>query len=176
MRLTLSVAAALLLAACSGTGLSGFLTADPAPVPSGTSAKLAGGTAAPDVSFKDLDDKPHKLSEFKGQPVVLALFAEWCSHCQEDLPMIQAWIDQTPGVLFLPVESSEKTTKDKVVTFVTRYNIKAKTYYGLAPADFQALGGTSYPTALLLSSEGGVVDRSIGIPPLEKWRGLLSFQ
>jgi hypothetical protein len=79
-------------------------------------------------------------------------------------------------VLFLPVESYQPSTKEKVQTFVTRYNIKAKTYYGLSGTDFQALGGTGYPTALLLSSEGGVVDRSLGLPPLDKWKGLLTFQ
>lgn len=165
----LALAALALLGACSGN--PGAL---PAPAPSGAVAQLSGGTTAPDVSFRDLDDKQHTLSEFKGKPVAVALFAYWCGHCQEDLPKLQAWVDQTPGVLLLPIESSNGT-RQQASDFKTQFNLKADVYYGLSANDFKQLGGLGYPTGLLLSGEGGIVDRSTGMPALDKWQGLLKF-
>jgi thiol-disulfide isomerase/thioredoxin len=151
----------MLLAACAAAPPP--LTLAPAQL-----AKLTGGTPAPEVSFRGLDDQPHTLAEFKGKPVILALFAYWCPHCQEDLPKIQAWVDQTPGVLFLPVEASNGT-KQQVADFKANYQIKADVYWGLSADDFRKLGGAAYPTGLFLSNDGGVLDRVVGMPPLDKY-------
>jgi thiol-disulfide isomerase/thioredoxin len=166
----IALAALAVLTACSGSA------GVPAPVavPSGATAVLAGGTAAPDVAFRGLDDKQHVLSEFKGKPTAVALFAYWCPHCQEDLPKLQTWVDQTPGVVLLPIEASSGS-RQQAEDFKKLYNIKADVYYGLSGDDFKKLGGMAYPTALLLSSDGGVVDRSTGMPALDKWQGLLKF-
>lgn len=48
----------------------------------------AGGTA-PDFLLMDLEQKPIRLSRFRGQPVIMNFFASWCGPCLKELPMIQ---------------------------------------------------------------------------------------
>jgi len=61
--------------ACSPT----FLTA-PAP---------AVGSLAPDFALQTLDGKTVRLSDFRGQPVLLNFWATWCGPCRLEMPAIQ---------------------------------------------------------------------------------------
>ena len=41
---------------------------------------------APDFVVIDADGNEHKLSDFKGKPVVLNFWASWCSPCKMEMP------------------------------------------------------------------------------------------
>lgn len=43
---------------------------------------------APAASFQDADGKPVTLADFKGQVVVLNLWATWCGPCKEEMPTL----------------------------------------------------------------------------------------
>lgn len=42
--------------------------------------------AAPDFTVIDKEGNEHKLSDFKGKPVVLNFWASWCSPCKMEMP------------------------------------------------------------------------------------------
>ena len=46
-----------------------------------TPATVKVGAPAPDMTFTTTDGKEGRLSEFRGQPVMLWLFATWCPTC-----------------------------------------------------------------------------------------------
>lgn len=50
--------------------------------------KLAPGLEAPDISGKDIQGKPLRLSDYRGKYVLIAFWASWCPHCNEILPKI----------------------------------------------------------------------------------------
>ena len=78
------------LAACKpGTGSQMNLAA----LAHGTMSKLqppATPSSYPDASFMDGAGKPVKLSDFKGQAVVLNLWATWCAPCVKEMPTLAA--------------------------------------------------------------------------------------
>ena len=43
---------------------------------------------APDVRFSDLEGKPHQLSEYRGQLVLINFWATWCAPCLNEIPML----------------------------------------------------------------------------------------
>jgi peroxiredoxin len=47
------------------------------------------GGQAPDFRLKDLQERPVRLSDFLGSPVVLNFFASWCGPCLTELPLLQ---------------------------------------------------------------------------------------
>jgi thiol-disulfide isomerase/thioredoxin len=50
---------------------------------------LAVGELAPDLRLTDPDGHVHALSEFQGRPVLVNLWALWCSPCMQELPLLQ---------------------------------------------------------------------------------------
>src|SRR3974390_2840792 len=64
--------------------------------PSGNrSTALPAGTPAPDFALKSTPDQIVRLSEFRGQPVVLVFYpADWSPVCGDQLALYQAIIGQ----------------------------------------------------------------------------------
>ena len=50
---------------------------------------LAVGKPAPDFSLTDLNDKPYRLSDFRGKVVFLNFWATWCKPCREEMPSME---------------------------------------------------------------------------------------
>lgn len=60
---------------------------EPAPIP---------GHPAPEISLVSTTGQSVKLSDFKGQPVLINFWATWCTPCRLEIPYLQA-VYKDPG-------------------------------------------------------------------------------
>jgi thiol-disulfide isomerase/thioredoxin len=118
---------------------------------------------AADISFVDAKGKSHALSDYKGQVVVLNVWASWCTPCKTEMPELAAlqkrYADQHVKVLPVSIDNEDKYGD-------------AKRFIGLnAPLSFQATGmdvvvkgyGISgMPATLIIDKQGREVARVNG--------------
>jgi thiol-disulfide isomerase/thioredoxin len=60
-------------------------------------AELTVGSGAPDFTFTTSDGGTHKLSDYRGKPLVLHFWATWCGPCIRELPLISRLTASGPG-------------------------------------------------------------------------------
>lgn len=73
------------------------------------------GSAAPDFALTALDGSGVKLSDFRGQPVIVNFWGSWCEPCVREMPAIQRqydkWKDSGLMVLGLNLDESVVTVQ-----------------------------------------------------------------
>ena len=123
---------------------------------------LAPGTPIPGFSAPALGGGEISWSDYAGSPVVLAIWASWCPHCQAELPRLDAVVDQFPAVRMLTITtaigerrgpSPAGFMKDQGLDFPVARDDAKHTL-------LEAFGVQVFPTFYLVSSDSTVV-RSI---------------
>ncbi len=66
---------------------------DEHPSISSSGGVLAVGDEAYDFNLSDLEGKPVRLADFRGQPVIINFWATWCAPCRIEMPALQEAFD-----------------------------------------------------------------------------------
>jgi len=123
------------------------------------------GQPAPGFSLVDLRGHAVRLSDFRGQPVVVNFFATWCGPCKEELPRFQATYqkDHAQDLQVLLVDLKESPTD--VRAFATKLGLTMPIVVdqqGVVASQGYAL--TNIPTTYFIDSDG--VIRGVQFGPL----------
>jgi peroxiredoxin len=70
-------------------------------------SSLKVGETAPDFELPSLDGNLIRLSQFKGQPVLLSMGASWCPDCRVEAPILQDLHERHPELVILLVDTNE---------------------------------------------------------------------
>ncbi|MFM7028635.1 MAG: TlpA family protein disulfide reductase [Chakrabartia sp.] len=135
----------------------------PAEALSGTVDRSHKGATMPDVSFEASDGKIVKLADFKGQPLLVNLWATWCGPCIAEMPTLERLAAREAGALKVLAISQDMKGRSVVEAWWSKQGFKTLQPYVDAKADLGfALGGGSLPTTILYDKDGKEVWRMIG--------------
>lgn len=123
------------------------------------------GKAAPDFALTDLDGKSHKLSDYRGKPVVLEWFSPACPYC------VYAYSDgsltalpdrlRKQGVVWLSVNSQNPkhpgADVEKNRAFVMAHHMEAPMLMDPAGAVGRAYGAKTTPHLFVIDAKGVLV-------------------
>jgi len=116
----------------------------------------------PAITFYDKSDEPVTLADFKGQVVLVNIWATWCGPCVAELPSLDRLQKSEKGITIVAI--SVDTTSMKTVTdFLQKHGIKNLTPYW--DKDQQVALKWKYeglPTSFLLDRNGNPVKRYDG--------------
>ena len=123
---------------------------------------------APALTLTDIQGIPHSLSDYRGQVVLVNLWATWCPPCQGEMPNLQDYFNdhQREGFTVIAIEDGDSTAD--VLLFVQKHGLNFSIW--LDPNYLAA--HYAFKTMNLPSSY--VVDRK-GVIRLE-WVGAISEQ
>jgi peroxiredoxin len=115
-------------------------------------SSLKVGDPAPDFELTSLEGESIRLSQFKGQPVLMSLSATWCPDCRHETPLLQELHKSHPDLVILMVDSKERA--DVVRGFADEFGI---TYPILLDRDGEVMEKYqvfAIPTNLFLDANG----------------------
>ena len=136
---------------------------------------------APNVGFVQIDrDADHHLSNFRGKAVLINFWASWCEPCLHEFPLLVDLAAEHPDSLALILLSSDMNA-EQAYKFSRDFGVER----GMAkPTDKQLFpkrpniyvawdkdrqitreifGTTRYPESILISSDGTITHKFIGV-------------
>jgi peroxiredoxin len=128
------------------------------------STPLAPGTRAPDFELQSTPDQTVSLSQFRGQPVILAFYpADWSPVCtdqlalyQEVLPEFQKFNAQLLGISVDGIWSHLAFARDRNLHFPLLADFEPKGAVARAYHVYRAADGTSERALYVIDAEGVV--------------------
>ncbi len=130
-----------------------------------------------------LDGEPLKLTDLRGQVVLVDFWYEWCGPCLRAFPTLRDWHKKyrEKGFVVIGLTDLQRTLNDgsksraEKMEFLRRFRAGNKLTYPIAVAEspgdnLPEYGVSSFPTAVLIDRRGAVRYISIGVSPSEMSR------
>jgi len=78
---------------------------------------------APELTLTDAHGATHSLADYRGQVVLVNLWATWCPPCKEEMPILQGFYNKhrEDGFTLIAINDGEPT--DDVLQFVQEFNL-----------------------------------------------------
>jgi thiol-disulfide isomerase/thioredoxin len=109
-----------------------------------------------DLVFQDGDGKPVRVSDFKGRPIILNIWAKWCAPCLAEMPKLnQLQAEAAPGTLVVAAVAVDEPDPAKVRNFLANRRWDAlKPYLDPKNVFAKALDIKAIPVSLLIDKDG----------------------
>lgn len=125
---------------------------------------LVVGRPAPDFALSDLNDKPYRLSDFRGKVVFLNFWATWCKPCREEMPSMEILNKnfEKDGLVILAVSIDRVTTTKEIPPFVKGLNLTFPVLidsWGKTDKPYKRMG---VPETFIIDQEGIIREIVIG--------------
>jgi thiol-disulfide isomerase/thioredoxin len=145
--------------------------ADASAYPTGRLDRSRAGTPAPDVTFEDPYGRPARMSDFRGRPVLVNLWATWCGPCVVEMPSLDALAVREGEALHVLALSEDLDGRRKVTDFFAARDFRRLEPYLDPQLSFMtSLGVDTLPTTILYDAEGVEVWRMTGLSDWESER------
>lgn len=119
-------------------------------------------TKAPDFTLQDINGKIIKLSDYKGQVIILNFWATWCPPCLAEIPdfvkFYSAYREKGVEIIGIAVSSNIDDVKKIISEKKINYTIcmsdgKIESQYG---------GIRAIPTTFIIDKQGNIHQKKIG--------------
>jgi len=113
--------------------------------------------AAPELTLTDTQNVTHSLVDYRGQVVLVNLWATWCPPCKEEMPALQAFYNKhvDEGFTIIAIDDGDPTPD--VLQFVKDYQLSFPVW--LDPtyiATEQAFKTLNLPSSFVIDRNGTV--------------------
>ena len=117
-----------------------------------------------DIVFRDSEDLPVSLVDFRKKLVIVNFWATWCAPCREEMPSLDILqsIKKIDNLIIIPINVG-KENLDKAEKFFEDLEIKnLKLYYGESVKLANEFSLIGLPTTILINKNGEEFARILG--------------
>ena len=127
------------------------------------------GFLAPDFALETADGEVIRLSELRGRPVVVNLWASWCTPCREEMPALervyQAYQEQ--GVVILGVNSTVQDERQRAIDFAAEQGLTFPIVFDTDGEATRLYQVRALPTTYFIDAQGIIQEVVTGGPMAE---------
>jgi thiol-disulfide isomerase/thioredoxin len=127
------------------------------------------GFMAPDFSLRSSLNETITLSELRGQPILINIWASWCSPCRAEMPAMehvyQEYKDQ--GFIILAVNATNQDDSDKALAFAQEYGLSFPILFDTDGGVSQKYRVRALPTSFFVDQQGIIQEVVVGGPMAE---------
>jgi thiol-disulfide isomerase/thioredoxin len=119
------------------------------------------GAHLPGLTLRNAAGEPVLLSDYRGRPLVINLWATWCPPCRREMPVLQAAQQANPDITFLFVNQAESPRE--VATFFTSQGLHLDNVLFDGHGELaQQVGSAALPTTLFYRPDGRLLGSHLG--------------
>lgn len=167
--------ASLILLLLSGAWIAASAL-PPGALASASPAAPKAGLFAPDFELQTIDGSTLRLSDLRGQMVIVNMWASWCPPCKKEMPAFQrVYQEYAPrGLVILAVDAFEQDNLQDVREFVSANSL---TFPILLDEHSEVLNTyriSAFPTTFFIDQEGVIRKVTIGAVSEPALRGQIT--
>ncbi len=118
---------------------------------------------APELTLSDTQGVSRSLADYRGQVVLINLWATWCPPCKEEMPTLQAFYDKHKDKGFVIIAINDGDPAPDVLQFVKDYRLTFPVW--LDPtyiATEKAFKTLNLPSSFVIDRDGTIRLRWVG--------------
>lgn len=134
-----------------------------APVFAKTPGEVEIGGTLREASMQGLSGASRKLSEFRGKPMIINVWASWCGPCRQEMPSLER-LSRRPGAQqFTVIGISTDDYPEAAKGFLKAYKTSFSHFIDSKLLLENMLGADRLPLTLLVDAQGRVLAKYYGM-------------
>jgi thiol-disulfide isomerase/thioredoxin len=145
------------------------------PASAKTPGEVEVGQTLRDATLAGLNGPSRKLSDFRGKPLIINVWASWCGPCRQEMASLErlAWRDEAGQFTVIGISTDDYPEAARA--FLRGSNATISHFIDSKLLLENMLGATRLPLTVLVDADGRVLDKIYGARPWDgpEARGLI---
>ena len=126
------------------------------------SGEVNRGNYLREATLNGLNGKQKKLSDFKGKPLIINVWASWCGPCRAEMGSLENLSQRYNGKQFNVIGISTDDYRNKAVSFIEQTGITFENYHDSKLIMESMLGANMIPLTVLVDENGRILEKVRG--------------
>ena len=127
-----------------------------------SSGEVTRGQYLREATLNGLNVQQKKLSDFKGKPLIINVWASWCGPCRAEMGSLENLSQKHNGKDFNIIGISTDDYRDKAVSFIEQTGITFENYHDDRLILESMLGANTIPLTVLVDEHGRILEKVRG--------------
>lgn len=120
------------------------------------------GSYLREAKLRGLNVETRKLSDFRGKPLIINVWASWCGPCRAEMGSLQRLANRFNGKEFNVIGISTDDYRDAALGFIKNTRINFENFIDSNLELEYMLGANTIPLTLLVDANGRVIEKARG--------------